>query len=790
MPLLGLINRYLKIPLTFALTLSTLPAQQGIYVGEPKIYDNRSLTIMLEELNAQLAKVAVIDQTKLAAALGMLQGMTSRESSTNTQLSLTRPYSTSSSEGATIKTTETVPQSAIPANTDLGTMSTIGMANPNFGLAAQDVLSEQVNLQYQIFNLRMLLDRSLTDRIAEKGTKLSAVVGLPISLDPPRGAVDSAAVVRVEVRRKSNDCGAGKSDWPCRTVSLIAQMPQEKTYNAAALSRKSNAFGASAVAKVIQVGFSALSRAQTYFLYRDTDTIAFEGREGPSSYFGWEFRPILGRHSVSAGKRQMFAVIALDDADDEPTAFDVEVIVQTKWVKYQAKEQTVSERSLWFESFGGLIGKPVPPPRTRPEYTNYRWPLKVPTTAFYQEKLQPTIKHVSWQMVGTKEVIVSVQGNNFFSDTKVLMGGKVFDQSSGLRIKSEKAFDLSADAGQFSDALIQGRYGPPLPLLLPDKPESAQLHIDCVDWRLPVDGFSRVDVYLDRPKHADGLKLSALPHFSPSHLADGVIPGDVLQPVITLNGTLLPGPYTYTDYQDKKGKAFTLIRLWVSTDVVKKRDGLLTVRYPFWGQRWTDSIAVEDPDKYFSVTRLSKDTESYLIRDKLRRFVPQSKFFLRLADSREYRLTSPCSATNSDTFCVADRDSAILKLPENSVLGSKLVIIDRESNITSAVDVPPKEEVPKPSPVKVNQFDSVWFELDESNVNRVEADGQVLVTRNTGKKMAVLLTRALTQKAGMIDLLITPPAPDGKAGDGQQKTVRIQVVCVECTASKSATEGK
>ena len=63
-------------------------------------------------------------------------------------------------------------------------------------MASQDILGDQVNLQYQIFNLRLIMDRSLSDRIQGKHSKLQAVLGIPISLDPSRQALDSAAIVK------------------------------------------------------------------------------------------------------------------------------------------------------------------------------------------------------------------------------------------------------------------------------------------------------------------------------------------------------------------------------------------------------------------------------------------------------------------------------------------------------------------------------------------------------------------------------------------------------------------
>ena len=64
--------RQLTILLTAAAALLVLPvrAQNGINVRDAKVYDNRSLTIMLEQLNQQLVNITVVDPQKLAAALG------------------------------------------------------------------------------------------------------------------------------------------------------------------------------------------------------------------------------------------------------------------------------------------------------------------------------------------------------------------------------------------------------------------------------------------------------------------------------------------------------------------------------------------------------------------------------------------------------------------------------------------------------------------------------------------------------------------------------------------------
>src|ERR1051325_825215 len=51
----------------------------GISVGTPKVFDDRSLVLQLESLSESLRNLQVIDQARLAAALGMQQGFASTE---------------------------------------------------------------------------------------------------------------------------------------------------------------------------------------------------------------------------------------------------------------------------------------------------------------------------------------------------------------------------------------------------------------------------------------------------------------------------------------------------------------------------------------------------------------------------------------------------------------------------------------------------------------------------------------------------------------------------------------
>ena len=53
----------------------------GVTLGAPKVFDNRTLNLMLERLNSQLAGITVIDQKSLGLAIGTTQGSQLEDSS-------------------------------------------------------------------------------------------------------------------------------------------------------------------------------------------------------------------------------------------------------------------------------------------------------------------------------------------------------------------------------------------------------------------------------------------------------------------------------------------------------------------------------------------------------------------------------------------------------------------------------------------------------------------------------------------------------------------------------------
>ena len=127
-------------------------AQNGVAVGKPKVFDNRSLTLMLQELNARLQNTIAVDQTALNKALGLTQGFERQDSLQSISVAGAIPASPASA-------TPAVPTLSAPA---LPTVAAAPAYAPTFGQSAGDLLADQVQLTYQIFNLRMLLERSLS----------------------------------------------------------------------------------------------------------------------------------------------------------------------------------------------------------------------------------------------------------------------------------------------------------------------------------------------------------------------------------------------------------------------------------------------------------------------------------------------------------------------------------------------------------------------------------------------------------------------------------------------------
>jgi hypothetical protein len=743
----------------------------GISVGRPKVFDSRTLMLMLESLSENLRTIQFVDQKSLATALGLSQGFQSTESVSNLTVnpvpipSLKQENVTTtgnvSSTGApladTTKSTTTTSRDVLaPQPPTLENPAAFSGFTPNYGENAADLLSDQVNLSYQIFNLRTILDRSLSDRVLIDGkARRQAVLGFNITIDPPRTAADSVAVVEVTL-----DAAVKERDG----ISIVALMPQEKTYNSAAISTKSNAFGGAAVVNVFQVGYSQRERSQTFYLYRDTDTISYErmNDSNPNEVvFGWMFRPVLGRRSISPGSRQLFAILALPAEDASGTTEswveNITAHVRTYWKKYDAKTMTSFEERDATRTARFLYG--ISLNLDRPKIFDHRYEnhadyadIEVKPTEDYQRYLSPTITSVDWRAVGSKTIIVSVKGDNFFTGTQVAIGDKVYSNAGdGLIIKSAQAMDLTTSLDALaSQASIIGRYGASVPLVngaLKAPPEG--IKIESSDLTPGSAGFRALRI-----------KLRAL-----GTCAGNFDFQEYATPIVTINGAVVPLPYGFSS--EESG----VLQASVPEALVSKGGGLLRVSYPFLSANWTATFLIADPAANFQVIRLSSRSIVLYVKGYLG-FVhnphgddPSRPYCWKMLATDKPIILGSDSCKSGDKGTEGLSSNAIsvrlgVDIPEN------IVLISPENAVFSLTA--PKlvaADASSQKPITLNQYDAVWVDIgvkDVSKVASVEANQVTIKYRvpapdkdgNASKIIQAQIPRDLTAKPGDVDLTV------------------------------------
>ncbi len=476
--------------------------ENGITVGKPKQFDERTLTLMLQGLESKLAQTQFPDTGGLYGNLGRFGGATANTSSmalsvrgpslpsiTTTLGSGTKDITnstgvvegsqtttvnsggtttnaggqtttvntdgtttvtggrTSNTSGSTGEVTSTnqqvINQAAMaPPTVGLPGQTSIYSYQPQFGIAAQDLLAEQTSLFYQIVNLRMLLDRSLTDRIkVEPGIggapaktdyiRDQIVIGFQISIN----ATHKDAVAEAEITIDNED------------VSLVSLLPQEKTYNVASVTKDSKAIDAGAVVQFVGVGGAIGKTQESMYLVKDTDTVALERRAvGKKVKFAWQFRPVLGRKAVEPGVRQVYALISVPNILNTKGVWKGKVTATTSWRKYDKKTKTV----------GDEVGRK----NKTPQYEDVELPIG--NANLTDSGLQPVIRTLSYEDVGNGQLLVMAQGEGFTRDTNVILGNRVLSRpEDGLTIATERRLMLLATGQSLasSSPLMVSRYG-------------------------------------------------------------------------------------------------------------------------------------------------------------------------------------------------------------------------------------------------------------------------------------------------------------------------------------------
>lgn len=822
--------------------------RNGISVGRPKVFDNRSLTIMLQQLSESLRSMQVIDSKTVSMALGNFQG--SKVTDNSFSVSATGPGTpgvtdantvgtapgqittkTTDATGASTSVTKNDPTATSVTTSDVLTTTRaaqtptaptlaapttdLGVAVP-FGQNAGDLLSDQVNLTYQIFNLRMISERSLSDRLWNGNPRRQAVLGFNISLDPPSYAKDSAAVVEISIFcPKSN-----KGD-----VSLVAMMPQEKTYNAAALSSSSKAFAGSAMAGPVTIGAAGRRSQKTMFLYRDNDTIAYEdmmrAEQASELEFGWVFRPVLGRRSVSPGMRQMFAVIALPNDNcpvEDPATSSVSTVshqgnsnqkavcnsgdtkltvkIRTYWKKYDRGTLTTASASQImglsrFQNFFGVS------PKLTPQYLDFATYSNVDVSSPWvtDDNLKATIKDVTWSSTGGNSVVVSLTGQNFFTGTTVIMGGQTYRESSGnLLIKSDGIMDILTDTTALanSDGVVIGRYG-----------RSARISAEGTARRNPVPPPGLIKDVTMGPNLSGDHKLTVHLSIPCSDLPLNEVSNKPKVPFILVNDTNSPGR-AYIDCPAGKPPVLTT---WVADDVVSGKSPRLQLIYPFGLSSQIEPLT--DARLDFQLERLSqqgdKAGQSFLLKALTNPNFEALEsahgcWTLQVGPDYEINLPTVGCSNKPDVKNMQKLTATtilIRNIPEKK--GSPLfkdtfVLKDNvrsfyELSVPAAkAEIKKPVFVPKQNPT-VNQNDSRWVSVQgtglegvtSAKINDVPIDLRLIAAKKPKDKdqLQLNIQRTISNKSGDVD--ITFYDSSNKVID----TVPLKIVCTRCNSSSA-----
>jgi hypothetical protein len=374
--LVAILSGFISIPPSLARKKATSPAEQalekqteeqkGISVGTPKLYDDTALQQMLSAAQMQLGALQALNQTSLVSGYGAITGANLSTSSFGLNIgsnpapqvatTLTGPTSSTTTTAVTGSTpSTTLATTTAPASESTTTTYSPPTAPPSnaatptaslptsYGVSASDILNEQMQLTYEIANLRLLLEGSLNDRVVQLKEGASRVkprvtIGFPITLRPDCRYKSAVAVVEVTVSLVNVEDQVLNENEP---IAITALLPREKTYNVAAITEHDTAIGAGIVTHAMvgaSVGWGLTH--QKYYVVQDQDTVAltFQPDAQTAAGFLWEFRPVLGRSYVVEGLKQTFVQLAfpaLSSPKDptNPEAF-ARVKIRTYWRRY------------------------------------------------------------------------------------------------------------------------------------------------------------------------------------------------------------------------------------------------------------------------------------------------------------------------------------------------------------------------------------------------------------------------------------------------------------------------
>jgi hypothetical protein len=516
----------------------------------------------------------------------------------------------------------------------------------------------------------------------------------------------------------------------CGPPSLVAALPQEKTYNVAALSRESNAFGGAAVIKVVTVGYSERRRGEKYFLYQDADTEVFQKpSNNPNEMIvGWSFRPVLGRKAVSPGLRQVFAVISVPAAASSAGVHPVNITTTTYWRKYDSKRLTLDRE---------VDRVPQKP-----------YPVDVITPDKAESGLASGVTKVRWVVTGNKSAVVLVEGSNFFTGTSVFMGGQTHsDAATGLQLKSDKALQVETTLDDLltGDAVLNGRYGRSKPLEV-QSPDGVEIHkVDPQPW-LGADVIT-LQIQITKPGQGE-LALNEVTEKS--------------DPIISVGGKnfigIVPRSSRCVKF-DREGREISRVAcveysigipaalLAAATDVV--------VRWPFYGSQWTARERISPITTDIKVVALGTIGSGSQTVKRLgitgTGFTPT---WIVIAD-KEYNAASGLKVYDSGNLMTVD-------IPSTTFGSLDSVVVRNPGTANSFVLPLPKAKpdpvgvtVKNPAPATVPVAFAGGVEFMGTGLSRVKKvlfGTDELLFSASNEKMNVLITRKVSEKEGLVAL--------------------------------------
>jgi hypothetical protein len=435
-------------------------ADNGIYVSQPKVYDDTSLQLLLNSARTQLGSINTFNQAALLSGIGAVSGGSSTQSAFAAQVSggPSIPQVQSTANGPTSEvqnvtgaspsttTTTAAPNQTVTTTNTPPTAPTAtlpsggGFSLPSsFSVNSLSLLNEQMQLGSEIANLSLLLEGSLTDHFVDSTglVKSRSTIGFPITITTPPQYRDAVAVVEAEITRPQVNLASDEAP------SVTAVLPKEKTYNVAAITNHLTSIGGGIATQVLGGSFSFLHGRSTYYVVQDQDTIGLlmspGGNGNDTAAFAWQFRPVLGQRFVQPGMRQTFAQIAMP-LDPNAGCFGT-LKVTTYWRRFDRRKGVI----------GDIISESIR------QYD----PFTVPVYS----KL-PIIKNLSYADLGNGQLVVHIDGQ-FLDGTYIRVGSNFYRPGSPGFTFEPKGIRFTASAADLArnQAMIVTREGEEVPLV-------------------------------------------------------------------------------------------------------------------------------------------------------------------------------------------------------------------------------------------------------------------------------------------------------------------------------------